>query len=139
MVAATMAHGHQIDLVRDLLDVQLKDRTGRRIGRVDGVVLELRDGRPPRVAAMEVGALAFARRVHPKIARVLRVVAVRLLPVSLRSVYLPLTLFRDVGVDVELDVDAMRDRRMLRLEKWLNRHVVQRLPGSGQRDAEAFD
>jgi hypothetical protein len=121
---------NQIDLVRDLLDIQLKDRTGRRIGRVDGIVLEVRDGRPPRVAAMEVGVLAFARRVHPRLARLLRFIALRWLPVSLRSVYFPLTLFRDVGVDVALDVDAMSDRRQLRLEKWLSRHLVQRLPGA---------
>jgi hypothetical protein len=123
---------HEIDLVRDLLDVQLKDRAGRRIGRVDGIVLELRDGQPPRVAAMEVGAFVFARRLHPKLARLLRRLAVRWLPVSLRTVYFPLTLFRDVGVDVELDVDAMQDRRQLRLEKWLRHHVVGRLPGSAK-------
>ena len=123
-----MPEHHQIDLVRDLLDVQLRDRRGRRIGRVDGVVLEVRDGLPPRVAAMEVGALAFAQRVHPRLARLLRSVALRCLPVSLRSVYFPLTLFRDVGFDIELDVDAMRDSRQLRLEKWLRRHIVERLP-----------
>jgi len=125
-----MPERNHIDLVRDLLDIQLKDRNGRRIGRVDGVVLEVRDSRPPRVMALEVGALALARRVHPKLARLLRVLAVRLLPVSLRTAYFPLTLFRDVGVDVELDVDAMRDRRLLRLEKWLIRHVVRRIPRS---------
>ena len=124
-----MPQRNQIDLVRDLLDIQLKDRTGRRIGRVDGVVLQLRDRRPPRVVAMEVGALAFARRVHPRLARLVRVLAIRCLPVSLRSVYFPLTLFVDVGVDVELDVDAMRDRRQLRLEKWLRRHIIRHLPG----------
>jgi hypothetical protein len=125
-----MPERHHIDLVHDLLDIQLKDRNGRRIGRVDGVVLEVRDSGPPRVLAMEVGALALARRIHPKLARLLRVLAVRFLPVSLRSTYFPLTLFRDVGVDVELDVDAMRDRRLLRLEKWLIRHVVRRIPRS---------
>jgi sporulation protein YlmC with PRC-barrel domain len=122
----------RLDLVRDLLDTQLMDRTGRRIGRVDGVVLELRDGRPPRVAAMEVGPLAFARRIHPRFARLLRLIAVRWLPVSLRSVYLPLTLCRAVGVDIELDTDASRDRRLLRLEKWLNTHVLRYLPGSAK-------
>ena len=38
-----------MDLVRDLLDRQLTDRSGRNLGRVDGVVLELRANRPPRV------------------------------------------------------------------------------------------
>jgi hypothetical protein len=47
-------------------------------------------------------------------------------------VRLPLTLFRDVGVDIELDVDADSDRRLLRVEKWLRRRVVQKIPWSGQ-------
>jgi hypothetical protein len=38
-------------------------------------------------------------------------------------------LFRDIGVDVELDVDAHADPHLLRLEKWLRRHVIERIPG----------
>lgn len=128
-----MAHSPSpdIDLVRDLLDIRLRDRGGRSIGRVDGVLLELRDDGPPRVAAMEVGVLTLVRRVSPWLARRLRALAARWLPVPLGSVRLPLTLFRDVGVDIELDVDAERDRRLLRVEKWLRRRIVQRIPGSG--------
>ncbi len=121
-----------IDLVRDLLDIRLCDRRGRAIGRVDGLVLRLREGRPPLVAAMEVGVLTLLRRVHPALSRWARAAAARWLPVSLASVRLPLTLFRDVGVDIELDVDADRDRRLLRVEKWLRRHLVQKIPWSGQ-------
>ena len=120
-----------MDLVRDLLDVQLIDKADRRIGRADGVVLELRQGGAPQVAAIEVGAITLARRIHPTLARWLRVVAIRWLPVSIRSVRLPMSLCRESGVDVIVDVDARADRRLLRLEKWLIRHVVQRLPGSG--------
>jgi hypothetical protein len=116
-------------LVRDLLDAQLVDRNERMIGRVDGVVLELRSGGPPRVAAMEVGPITLARRLHPRLARWLRALAIRVLPVSVRSMRLPLTLCRDIGVDIELDVDAQDDRRLLRLERWLSRHIVERLPG----------
>ena len=122
-----------IDLVRDLLDVQLMDRNQRRIGRVDGVLLELRDNQPPRVIAMDVGPITLVRRVSPTLARWLRALAIRWLPVSLRSVQLPLTLFRDVGVDIELDVDAQADRRLLRVEKWLTRHIVGRLPGAARK------
>jgi hypothetical protein len=122
-----------IDLVRDLLDVQLMDRNQRRIGRVDGVLLELRDNQPPRVVAMDVGPITLVRRVSPTLSRWLRALAIRWLPVSLRSVQLPLTLFRDVGVDIELDVDAQADRRLLRVEKWLTRHIVGHLPGAARK------
>jgi hypothetical protein len=118
-----------LDLVRDLLDASLVDRRHRRIGRVDGIILELRPGQPPRVAAMEVGALTLAHRLHPRLGRWVRAFAIRWLPVSWRPVRLPLTLVRHIGVHVVLDIDANEDRRLLRLERWLSRHVVGRIPG----------
>jgi len=120
-----------IDLVRDLMDAQIVDREQRPIGRVDAILLELRDGRPPRVAAMEVGLLTAMRRVSPRLAGIVRR-TMRWLPVIPPTVRLPLTLFRDLGVDIELDLDPGTERRLLRVERWLRRHIVARLPGSGQ-------
>ena len=122
-----------LHLVRDLLDAQLVAEDERMIGRVDGVLLEVREGLPPRVAAMEVGALTLARRLHPRLGRWFRYLAVRWLPVSWRPVRLPLTLFRDIGVDIEVAVDEATERRLLRLELWLRRRVVGRLPGGGEK------
>ena len=116
-----------MDLVRDLLDAQLVDKHGRNIGRVDGIVLEIRQGRPPRVAAMEIGAMTLARRLH--VERWFRAVVSRISPVPIEPVTLPLETFKDVGVDIELDVDADSDPKLLRLEKWLKRHVISKIPG----------
>jgi len=58
-----------MDLVRDVLDKRVVDRNGREMGRVDRIVLELRDGQPPRVAAFEIGPSALATRVHPRLGR----------------------------------------------------------------------
>ena len=121
-----------LKLVSDLLDVQLVDRNQRKIGRVDGVLLDVRAARPPRVVAIEVGAATALRRLHPRLGRWLRAFAIRWLPVSLRPMRLPLTLFRDIGVDIELDVDAVRDPGLLRLEKWLRRQIIARIPGRGE-------
>src|ERR1051325_11639479 len=44
-------------VVRDILDKQLVDRRQRRIGKVDGLVLEAREGEPLRLAFIEVGAM----------------------------------------------------------------------------------
>src|SRR5438093_3101658 len=119
-----------MDLVRDLLDAQLVDKHGRNIGRVDGIVLEIRQGRPPRVAAMEIGAMTLARRLH--VERWFRAVVSRISPVPIEPVRLPLETFKDVGVDIELDVDADSDPKLLRLEKWLKRHVISKIPRGTQ-------
>ena len=117
-----------MNLVRDLLDKQLVDRNGRNIGRVDGLVLELRPNQPPRVAAMELGPLTLARRVHPPLERWLQALATWC-GHALAPIRLPLETFRDVGIDIELDLDADADPRLLRAERWLSEHVIRRIPG----------
>ena len=52
-------------LVHDLLDIQILDARRRRAGKVDDILLEIRTGQPPRVAAIEIDALTLARRLHP--------------------------------------------------------------------------
>lgn len=58
-----------MDLIRDLLDKEVVDRHGREMGRVDRIVVELRDGQPPRVAAIEIGPSALGTRLHPRLGR----------------------------------------------------------------------
>src|SRR5687767_13734661 len=56
-----------MDLVRDLLDTQVVDRNGRAMGRVDGIALEHRDGKAPRVSALLVGPSALGERLSPRL------------------------------------------------------------------------
>jgi sporulation protein YlmC with PRC-barrel domain len=58
-----------MDLVRDLLDEKVVDRHGREMGRVDDITLEIRDGAPPLVSAIELGPSVIARRLHPALGR----------------------------------------------------------------------
>ena len=120
-----------MDLVRDVLDAQLVDQNGRNIGRVDGIVLELRGHRPPRFAAMEIGALTLARRIHPRLARWLRAIVLKVSPVPMKPIRVPPRAIRDIGVDIGLDVDAALEAKLRRVERWLSRHVISRLPGGG--------
>src|SRR3954468_21081815 len=57
------AEMHGLHLAHDLLDAQLMDRRGERIGRVDELVLELREGEPARVVAILVGGTPRAERI----------------------------------------------------------------------------
>ena len=97
-----------INLVRDLLDQLLVDRHDRYIGRVDGIVLELRRDRPPKVVALEIGIATVAYRIHPRLGRIIAPIAARF---GAEAVRLPLSAIRDVGVDIHLDVDGDREQR----------------------------
>jgi hypothetical protein len=118
-----------VDLIRDVLDKQLIARDEKRMGKVDGIVAELRDGAPPRVAFLETGARALARRLHP-----------RLEPWTRRLVALwgdregvcrvPWSKVLVVGAaDVKVDVDA-DGTPAFALERWLRERVVGRIPGA---------
>jgi hypothetical protein len=56
-----------LDMARDLLDKQVVDRDETKMGRVDGVILELRGNQPPRVDAIEMGFTVLARRMGPRV------------------------------------------------------------------------
>ena len=58
-----------MDLVRDLLDKKVVDRNGREMGRVDRLVVELREGSPPRIVALEIGPAVLASRIAPAFGR----------------------------------------------------------------------
>src|ERR1700712_3843560 len=58
-----------LELGRDVLDKQVVDREEIKMGRVDGLILEIRDGQPPRIEAMGMGGVVLAARIHPRLAR----------------------------------------------------------------------
>ena len=101
-------------LVRDLLDKQLVDCENRRIGKVDGVVLQLREDRPPRLAAIETGSGVLLRRFGLRSSR--------------KGHRIPYSKVRDVGVDVT--VEAERNEMPLeQWQNWLRYHVLKWIPG----------
>jgi hypothetical protein len=125
-----------MELVHDLLDKALYDKCHQAMGRVDGIVLELRDGEPPRVACVEVGGTVLARRLHPRLARW----AARVrgwwadrggsrAPRPTR--FAPAALTRD-GIAWRADDVDGRDTPALAWELWLREHVVARMPGGGK-------
>ena len=110
-----------MDLIRKVLDIELVDRNQRRLGKVDGLVMELREGKPPVLLYMESGWAAKARRLHPRLARWAR----RWAGAPYR---IPWTAVRDVGVDLEIALEA-RETPLLRTENRLRRWLT-RIPGA---------
>ncbi len=116
-------------LVNEVLDEQIVDTRDRALGKVDGVILQVEPGRPPRVTAIEVGGVTFARRIHPALARWLVALTRRLgvgsgdpLRVSIRQV-------RKQGVNLKADVDRSKTPAFA-WERWLRDRIIARIPGS---------
>ena len=118
-------------LTHDILDSQLMDRERRPCGKVDGVVLLAPDDGPPRVVALEVGALTLARRVHPRLARWLARWSRRLGPAAPHAYRIPWSRVRKITrKEISVDLDA-RATPLWTLERWLVERVISRLPGGG--------
>jgi len=120
-----------MNLTRDILDQQVVDRAGQRLGKVDGVILELRDGEPPRIAAIEVGPVTLARRIHPRLAAWVEWWLPRFGPRSVGTLRIPWSKVRAIGVDIRVDLVA-EGTAARAWEEWLRDHVVRRIPGTPQ-------
>jgi hypothetical protein len=121
-----------LHLVHDVLDAQLIDRTRRKVGRVDALLLELESGRPPRVAAICIGGPERERRVGRwvlRLSQALRAIA-RVEHGGVSRV--PFGAVRCISDTIEIDVDG-RDLESGALEAWLGRHVIGRIPGAARR------
>ena len=120
-----------MDLVHDVLDKILLDKREKPVGRIDGIVLELRDGRPPRVACVELGGTVLARRLHPRLAR--WAAAIRRLWGSghVSTTRIPWSALRRMGLMWQAELDG-RDTPAADWEVWLRDRVIARVPGRGK-------
>jgi len=119
----------RLDLVRDVLDSQVVDREETKMGRVDGLVLELREGQPPRIEALEMGFVVLARRLHPRLAdwvgRLSRRAGVR----KTACYRVPWSKVTDINEHcLQIDVEAEQTPAFA-WECWLRDHVIAHLPG----------
>ncbi|MBL1178549.1 hypothetical protein [Pantanalinema sp. GBBB05] len=117
-----------MDLIRDVLDNQLVDRHHRKMGKVDGIIIELRDGQPPRLTDLETGATTLARRLHPRLERWIAALEQRWGAKRSEPLRIPWAKVRQVGIDVEVDLEA-EQTTALAYEQWLRNHVIRHIPG----------
>ena len=117
-------------MIRDVLDNQLVDRDKRPLGKADGLVIVLRKDKPPRLAYIEVGMSTVAHRLSTRLGRFAERLGRKWGVRHGKPFRLPWAKVRDVGIDVDVDVVA-DETPLMDWEKWLNKHIVGRIPGSG--------
>lgn len=117
-----------MDLMRDCLDKQLEDSNKRRMGRVDGIILDIEDGRQPHVAYVEVGVKTLLNRLSPRLGDV---VAGWLKKFGIASAAYRIAWGKvKVGLNtVVADVEADKTPA-LAWELWLRKKVIGRIPGA---------
>ena len=118
-----------MDIIRDVLDNQLVDCKGRKMGKVDGIVMELRDKEPPRLTYIEIGMPTLARRLHPRLARWVIAIQSKWGAKRSESLRIAFSKVRDIGIDVELDLEAQATPA-LDYEQWVGEHIIKRIPGA---------
>jgi len=117
-----------LDLRHDILDAQLVDRDRENIGRCDTLLLEMRDGRPPRVATILIGGMVRDERIGrwmAGLARLLHGGRDRNRGVS----RIPFSAVQSIGETVQLDV-ARDELPSEHVERWLADHIIRRIPGA---------
>ena len=114
-----------MQLGRDVLDQQVIDAQGHQMGKVDGIVLQLGERAPTRVAFVVIGGTTLLWRIHPGLARW----AERRLGGEGHLDRIPWSKVVKIGVDVKVDVMAERSPA-LHWERWVRDHVIGRIPGA---------
>jgi hypothetical protein len=117
-----------VDLIRDVLDKLVVDRNGREMGRVDGLIVEVRAEAPPRVTAIEIGPAVLAHRIAPWLGRVVSGLEHALGIAEGRPLRIPVADILDITDRVKVDRAAGQTAAATleqRLRSW-----VSRIPGS---------
>jgi sporulation protein YlmC with PRC-barrel domain len=117
-----------MNVVQKVLDNQILDRHEQKMGKVDGIVLELAAGQPPRLAYIEIGATTLARRIHPRLERLVDRVQRKWGSKNSQPFRIPWSQIRDTSINVIVDLEA-EQTPALAYELWLREHVVKRIPG----------
>jgi len=115
-------------LVRDVLDKKLLDSDRCEVGRVDGIVMELRDDEPPRIVRLEMGGEILAARVAHWLVRPVRWIAEHFGPRRKAVIGIDWRHVKRMGRDIHLDIHA-DETEALAWEHWLAEKFISRIPG----------
>ena len=118
----------KIGIVAEILDEQLRDSKGRQAGRIDGIVLDLREGKPPRIGYVDVSPITLLSRFNRRLAQWYARYDRKLGEGRGVATRIPWTRLRRDGPSFVMDIDA-ESTPIFALEDWLRRHIVERIPG----------
>lgn len=119
-----------MDVIRDVLDKQVVDRHGRMMGKVDGIIMELSETGPPRLAFIEMGAITQARRLHRRLGKWVEALVLKFGAKKASECYrIPWSKVVPTGIDITVNVEA-ESTPAFDFERWLRRHVIGRIPGA---------
>jgi hypothetical protein len=118
-------------LVRDVLDKKLVDMDNCQMGRVDGIVLEIPQGRQPRMVRLEMGGDILAIRVARWLVRPTVWLREHFGPKRAARVKIHWKHVKRMGRDIHLDI-AADDTEALAWEHWMSDRIIGRIPGSGK-------
>jgi hypothetical protein len=125
-------------LVRDVLDKQIYDINHVKVGKVDGILLVRRRGRPPRIDVLELHVPTLWRRVSRRLGDWIEMALQRIDPAIARPTHIRFEHVTRAGIDVDVDVDAKRTNAFV-AEDWLDSHLIERIPGGRGRGSKAGD
>jgi hypothetical protein len=115
-------------LVADVLDEQLQDIHGENAGRIDGIILDVRDGKPPRVAYLEVSPVTLLARFSLRLARRYARFDRKLGPGRGEPFRIPWSRVTRDGPLLKMDL-TLAATPINAFEDWLRRTIVERIPG----------
>lgn len=119
----------KIDLVRDCLDKQVIDREGRKIGRVDGIVIDTGGQGRPRVLSVEIGATTLARRLPRRLSEWLSTLIRKLSGSREVSVSVTWSNVKIERNELKADIDGEKSDTRL-LEHFVRNRIITRIPGA---------
>jgi sporulation protein YlmC with PRC-barrel domain len=119
-----------LDLHLHLLDRQVVDERGRLVCKVDDVELDVDDGGRPYITGILVGARALGPRLGGRLGKWTTAIGRRL---ALRQSSDPLRIdfatVTDIGSAITIE-GRVEDLEVTPLEKWVDEHIIGRVPGS---------
>ena len=125
-----------VHVIRDVLDKQLLDRADCELGRVDGIVVELVDGQPPRIDHLELGFVVLARRISRGFERFAERWHKRFDVRRSARFHIPWASVLEVKMHhLKVDVTA-EDSVAFDWERWIRRHIMDHIPGGSSESEE---